>query len=116
MPGQKNFRRSIFATAEKCYSSNLYPDGMDAFNIFRTVRRCFEFPAKVADMVVDSLAGIVIKSLMPYEVYNHFIGEYTLGVHDQQGEYVKLLYGQFDFLPADRDNSLFQAKVQITLL
>ena len=88
---------------------------MDAFNIFRIVRHYFEFPAKVADMVIDSLAGIVVKILFPHDIYDYFIGEYTLRVHDQQGEYIKLLCGQFDFLPGDADNSLFQAKIQVAL-
>ena len=80
---------------------------MDAFDIFRTVRHYFEFPAKVTDMVVDSFAGIIIGILMPHEVYNHFIGEYTLGIHNQQGKYVKFLCGQFDFSPRDTDNAVF---------
>ncbi len=67
-------------------------------------------------MVVDSFAGIVIKILMPHDVYDHFIGEYTLGVHDQQGEYVKLLCGQFDFLPRDADNAVLQTKMQISYM
>ncbi len=56
---------------------------MNALYIVGYVRLNFEFLAKVADMVVNGLPGIVVAVLMPYDVYNHFIGEYTLGIHYQ---------------------------------
>ena len=69
-----------------------------------------QFPAQIAYMVVDRLTGIIAVVLVPDNIHNHSIGEYPLGILDQQSEYVKFLCRQFAFLPADQNVSLLQAK------
>ncbi len=56
---------------------------MNTLYIVGYVRLNFEFLAKVADMVVNGLPGIVVAVLMPYDVNNHLISKHTLRVHNQ---------------------------------
>ena len=47
-------------------------------------------------MVVDCPVGVVVKVFVPHKVYYHVIGEYPLGIHNEQGEDVKLFHCQYD--------------------
>ena len=67
-------------------------------------------------MIADCSVGVVIQIFVPYEVDNHVVSKNPAGIHDEQGEDVKLLCRQFDLLPVNQNQSLLQAEIQITIL
>ena len=64
-------------------------------------------------MVVDCLSGIVGVVLMPYQIQQHFIGEYPLWILYEQRKNFKLLDRQRDYLASHSNKTLLQAEIQI---
>ena len=62
-------------------------------------------------MIVDCSVRVVVQIFVPHKVYYHVIGEYPTGIHDEQGEDVKLFHCQHDLSLADIYQSVFQAEV-----
>ena len=54
--------------------------------------------------------------LIPHNLNNHLIGEYPLGILDQQCQYIKFFSRQIDNLILNPYKSLLQAYIQIALL
>ena len=67
-------------------------------------------------MIADCPVGVVIQIFVPYEVNDHVVSKNPAGIHDEQGENVKLFCCQFDFPTLDRNESLFQTEVQCSIL
>ena len=67
-------------------------------------------------MIADCPVGVVIQIFVPYEVNDHVVSKNPAGIHDEQGEDVKLLYGQPDLLSMNRNEPLLQAEVQFSIL
>ena len=87
------------------------PNAVNAPDVVRRFRCDLELMPEVADMVIDCSVGVVVKIFVPYKVYYHVIGEYAAGIHDKQGEDVKLLHCQHDLGLTDIHQSVFQAEV-----
>ena len=87
------------------------PDAVNAPDVVRRFWRDLELMPEVADMIVDCSVGVVVKIFVPHKVYYHVIGEYPAGIHDEQGEDVKLFHCQHDLGLADIYQSVFQAEV-----
>ena len=87
------------------------PDAVNASDVIRRFWCNFELAPEIADMIVDCPAGIVIQIFVPYKVYNHVIGEYPVGIHDEQGEDVKLFCRQYNLSFVDTCLTVFQAEV-----
>ncbi len=92
------------------------PNAVNAPDVVRRFGRDLELVPEVADMIVDCSVGVVVKTFVPHKVYYHVIGEYPAGIHDEQGEDVKLFHCQHDLGLADIYQSVFQAEVQIFCL
>lgn len=58
-------------------------------------------------MIVDCSVRVVVQIFVPHKVYYHVIGEYPTGIHDEQGEDVKLFHCQQDFSFMDIYQSVF---------
>ena len=89
----------------------LVPDAMNTSDIIWRFWCDFEFMPEIADMIVDCPAGVVVKIFMPHKVYYHVVSEYPLGIHNEQGKYVKLFHCQHDLCFADIHNSILQAEI-----
>ena len=87
---------------------------IDAFHIFRQVRKNPEFLSQVAYVVVDCFPGIVGIVLMPYQLQEHFISEHSLGVQYEQSKDFKFLDRQRNYLAPHGNKALLQAEIQIT--
>ena len=80
---------------------------MNAPDVVRRFGRDLELVPEVADMIVDCSVGVVVKTFVPHKV----LGEYPAGIHDEQGEDVKLFHCQHDLGLADIYQSVFQAEI-----
>lgn len=89
---------------------------MYAPDVVRRLRRNPELTPEIADMVADCSVGVVIQIFVPYKVNNHVVSKNPAGIHDEQGEDVKLLRCQPDFLSMNRNEPLLQAEVQFSIL
>ena len=58
-------------------------------------------------MIVDCSMRVVVKIFVPHKVYYHIISQHPAGIHDEQGEDVKLFYCQQDFSFMDIYQSVF---------
>ena len=88
-------------------------DAVNAPDVVRRFWRNFQLVPKVADMIIDCPAGVVVKIFVPYQIYYHVIGEYPARIHDEQGEDVKLFHCQHDLSFTDIYNPVFQTEIQI---
>jgi hypothetical protein len=88
------------------------PDAVNTPNVVWRFGCNFELMPEVADMVVDCPVGVVVKVFVPHKVYYHVIGEYPLGIHNEQGEDVKLFHCQYDLGFTDIYNPVFQTEIQ----
>ena len=86
------------------------PDAVNAPDVVRRFGRDLELVPEVADMIVDCSVGVVVKTFVPHKVYYHVIGEYPAGIHDEQGEDVKLFHCQHDFGFTDIYNPISRQK------
>lgn len=64
-------------------------------------------------MIIDRPTGVVVKIFVPHKIYDHVVGEYPVGIHDEQSKNVKFLCCQYNFGFTDIYNPIFQAKIQI---
>ena len=64
-------------------------------------------------MIIDCPVGVVVKIFVPYQVYYHVVGKYPAGIHDEQGEDVKLFHCQHDLGLIDTHDPFFQTEIQI---
>lgn len=86
---------------------------MNAPDVVRRFGRDLELMPEVADMIVDRSVGVVVQIFVPHKVYYHVIGEYPAGIHDEQGEDVKLFHCQHYLSVTDIYGSVFQTEIQI---
>ncbi len=87
------------------------PDAVNAFDIIRRIWYNFELAPEIADMIVNGSAGIVVQIFVPYKVHDHVVGEYPVGIHDNQSEDIELFCRQFNLRFMDIHLTIFQAKV-----
>ncbi len=64
-------------------------------------------------MIIDCPAGVVVEAFVPHKVDNHVVGKYPSGIHDEQGEDVKLFRCQHDLGITNIHNPIFQTEIQI---
>ena len=74
----------------------LVSNAVNAPDVVRRFWRNLEFVPEVADMIVDRPVGVVVQIFVPHKVYYHIISQHPAGIHDEQGEDVKLFYRQHD--------------------
>lgn len=88
-------------------------DAVNASDVVWRFRRDLELVPEVADMVIDCPVGVVVEIFVPYKVCYHVIGEYPMGIHDEQSKDVELFHRQHDLGLVDTHNPIFQTKIQI---
>lgn len=65
-------------------------------------------------MVANGLLNIAVELYIPDPFRNHGVGNHTVGIHNQQGEYVKLFRRQTDFMATNTYRPAFQAEIQVS--